>query len=760
MVMLLTVLEVPGQSTYEPYSFTTFVGTIAYGSADGTGSAARFYHPAGLAVDAAGNVYVADNLNSTIRKVTPGGVVTTLAGLVGSSSSIDGTGSAARFVNPGGVAMDGEGNLYVTDAGATLRKVTPAGEVTTLAGLAGSYGSVDGPGRAARFRGLSGVALDVAGNIYLSDSGNNTIRKVTAAGVVTTLAGLAGELGGDDGTGSTARFWNPWGVAVDRAGNVYVGDLGNNAIRKVTPEGVVTTLAGLVDFGRGRGGSADGTGSEARFYDPSGVAVDSQGNVFVADNLNDTIRKVTPAGVVSTLVGLPGTYGSTGGLGSNARFDWPRDVAVDSGGNVYVTEMNNNTIRKVTPAGSVTTLAGVSSYGNTDGTAADARFWDPYGVAIDKAGNLYVADIHNNAIRKVTPAGLVTTLAGLPGNSGSADGTGSSARFNQPLGVAVDSAGTIFVADALNSAIRKVTPLGVVTTLAGSAGSIGSVDGTTDLARFNHPSGVAVDDSGNVFVADTLNYTIRKITPAGLVTTLAGLAGSFGPTDGTGSAARFGGFYGGPFGLAIDAAGNLFVTDAGTIIRKVTPAGAVTTVVGRVDNFGSADGTGTGASLFYPTGIAVDGAGNLYVADNRALIRKVTPAGIVTTLAGVPSASSFPVNVDGTGRDVRFSFGLYNGGGVAVDADGNVYVADTANSTIRKGYPVPRILVSDPSPNFFEGHFSFSLTGAGSRPVLVEASTDLATWLPIWTNSSTGPLSFQDPQTGNYPKRFYRARTL
>ncbi len=340
---------------------------------------------------------------------------------------------------------------------------------TTLAGLPDvGAGDADGPGSLARFRAPRGAATDSAGNVYVADSLNLTIRKVTPGGVVTTLAGLAESFGSADGPGSFARFYLPCSVAVDSAGNVYVADTFNHTIRKVTPGGVVTTLAGLAgsyDF-------ADGTGSAARFYNPFGVAVDSAGNVYVADSRNHMIRKVTPGGVVTTLAGLAGSYGSADGPNSAARFSLPCSVAVDSAGNVYVADAYNHTIRKVTPAGIVTTLAGLAtSPGSADGTGSAARFHLPKCVAVDSAGNVYVADSLNHTIRKVTPGGVVTTMAGLAGKRGSADGTGSGARFHNPFGVAVDSAGNVYVADSLNHTIRKVTPGGVVTTLAGAAGS-------------------------------------------------------------------------------------------------------------------------------------------------------------------------------------------------------------------------------------------------------------------------------------------------
>jgi hypothetical protein len=608
--------------TYEPYTFTHFAGTLGGpGYSDGTGSAARFAGPSGGATDSAGNIYVADAGNNTIRKITPAGVVTTLAGLAGYAGSADGTGSAARFYNPEGVATDPAGNVYVADAGNnTIRQITPAGVVTTLAGLAGSSGSADGTGSAAQFYEPEGVATDSAGNVYVADYFNSTIRKITPAGVVTTLAGLAGYAGSADSTGSAARFNYPLAVATDSASNVYVADTHNSTIRKITQAGVVTTLAGLA----GSYGSADGTGSAARFSGPWGVGTDSAGNVYVADAGNSTIRKITPAGVVTTLAGLAGSQGSADGTGSAARFNYPRSVVTDSSANVYVAESGNSTVRMITPAAVVTTLAGLAgSSGSADGAGSAARFYGPAGLATDSAGNVYVADSQNHTIRQITPAGVVTTLAGLAGSSGSADGAGSAARFYYPEGVASDSTGNVYVADAYNHTIRKITPAGMVTTLAGLAGNSGSADGTGSTARFYYPYGVATDTAGNVYVADSVNYTIREITPAGVVTTLAGLAGSRGSADGTGSAARF---YD-PEGLATDSAGSVYVADAGNgTIRQITPAGVVTTLAGLAGSRGSDDGTGSAARFYSPRGVATDSAGNVYVADaGSSAIRKGAP---------------------------------------------------------------------------------------------------------------------------------------
>ena len=327
--------------------------------------------------------------------------------------------------------------------------------------------------------------------------------------------------GGGGGPERAAQFHYPRSVALDGSGNLYVADTLNSTLRKVTPAGVVSTLAGMA----GASGSADGMGSAARFTSIAGVAVDASGNVYVSDN--DTIRRVTPAGVVSTLAGMAGSYGTDDGQGAAARFRGPGGVAVDASGNVYVADTFNCTLRKVTPAGGVSTLAGSETCGRDDGTGAAAQFNLPEAVAVDGGGNVYVADTGSHTIRKVSPAGVVSTLAGSPGIPGSEDGTGATARFDGPRGVAVDGSGNVYVGDWWNHALRKVTAVGVVSTLAGKANF-----------DFLNPGGVAVDGSENIFVADTTGNVIRKVSPAGLVSTLAGTLCWPGSEDGTGAASK------------------------------------------------------------------------------------------------------------------------------------------------------------------------------------------------------------------------------
>jgi hypothetical protein len=356
-VPLVGAAGLRAQSNYaDPLTFTTLAGQAGVaGYDDGTGASARFSGPRGVTVDGGGNLYVTDAQNSTIRKVTSAGVVTLLAGipetlappntlLISPGPPDDGTGSAARFDQPSGIVADGAGNLYVTDGSGTIRVVTPAGVVTTLAGGpltgVGNPGQ-DGIGAAAEFDNPLGIAIDASGNLYVADSGNDTIRKVSPSGNVTTLAGLATKFGDTDGTGSTARFSNPTGVAVDAGGNVFVADSGNFVVRKITPAGVVSTIAGTA----GVLGSADGTGSAAQFNALNGIAIDANGNLYVTD-ANNTIRKITSAGVVTTLAGAPNVTGSSNGTGASALFSGPYGIAVDASGDVFVAETGNDTLRE------------------------------------------------------------------------------------------------------------------------------------------------------------------------------------------------------------------------------------------------------------------------------------------------------------------------------------------------------------------------------------------------------------------------------
>ena len=612
------------------------------GNVNGTGSAARFEGMAGVAVDAAGNAYVADKGDQTIRKITPGGVVTTFAGVSGVAGATDGAVVTATFNQPMALAFDPSGNLIVVDAGNnTIRKISTQGVVTTLAGTAGTTGSVDGVGPAASFDFCRdtdlpptdpGIAIDRSGNAYVTTC-EVTIRRITPDGTASTL------VRNDEVTlNAPVLLTGPQGVAMGPDDALYVADGG--LIRRVTLDGQVSVFgtgggAGIAVDANGTvytasgsilsatdatgntqviapmpwGGSVDGPVAQAQFNRITGLALAPNGTLYLADAGNWCLRTLTN-GMVSTLAGEALFNTAIDGQGAQAGFGFPFGIAIGGDGAVYVADNDAGAIRRVAADGRVSTIAGAIGFASTssvDGTGAAARFAWPQALTSAPDGGLYAVDVLTSAIRHVSLSGDVTTLNFTDYPYG-----GLLPWFD---GIAVRPDGSLaMTAQDLDVVMTMPATGGAIRTLAGS-GHSGGVDGGATSASFDVPTGIAADRSGNLYVTDEFGCTLRKIDAQGNVTTLAGSTGACGFADGAGAQARFNS----PRGMAIDAAtGNLYVADNGNhVIRKVTPAGVVTTVVGRAGCQGFVTGALPGC-ISWPQAVAIDGH-TLYITTARGV---------------------------------------------------------------------------------------------------------------------------------------------
>lgn len=453
--------------------------------------------------------------------MTPDGLISTVAGTGARGFSGDGGPAAeARLSSPACVRVDSAGNLYIADQyNNRIRRISADGVITTVAGI-GYYGAAGhangdgGPAAEAMMQWPEAVAIAADGTLYVADTGADRIRRITADGKIEAAAGARLPAFNGDGLPATeAVLRYPYGLAVDSSGALYIADTIHYRIRKVDPEGVIATVAGSGRYGySGDGGPA----AQAQLASPHHLAVDSAGNVYIADTYNHRIRRVSPDGVITTIAGTGKSgYSGDGGPAVEARLNYPFAVALDGDDNLYVADRENHCVRRIARDGTITTLAGTgqSGYGGDDGPAGEAQLDTPSGLAVDSAGNVYIADTYNNRIRRVSPDGVISTIAGTGGFGYAGDGGPAVlAQLALPMGLALDAQGNLYIADYLNRRVRRVSPDGIITTVAGDGQAGYSGDGgPAPAAQLDYPHGVAVDAEGRLYVSDIGSHVVRRI---------------------------------------------------------------------------------------------------------------------------------------------------------------------------------------------------------------------------------------------------------
>ena len=615
-------------------TLTRIAGTsrIGFSGDGGPATSAQLFNPGAVATDSVGNVFVVDWGNIRVRKISSSGIITTVAGTGTPGVSLSGGPAATTQIYPvGGIALDSKGNLYMSDYGnVRVWKLSPSGVITPFAGNGTlGYSGDGGPATNAQFSEPAAIAVDPSGNVYVADTGNFCIRKIALDGTIRTIAGTGmSGYSTDGGAAVNAPLSNIDGLATDSSGNLFFGDLFHGysyRTREISASGIITTVTAT---------------NNAQIFGVGGLAIDPTGNLFLSDSVNSRLWEVSGAGALSPLAGN-GTVSDSGDGGpatlAQIAFSQGNNIVTDPAGNIYFADQQNNCVRRVTPDGIITTIVGGSA------AATTTALYNPAGVAIDRGGNLYIADSGDNRIVRLSSDGVITLVAGdgTPGDSGDG-GLAILAQLHQPTSVVTDTLGNLIIADYANHRVRKVSSDGSISTLAGTGAPGYSGDGGLAVnAKLNYPAGLALDGIGNLYIADSSNSRVRRVDGNGMITTVAGkgLAGH----SGDGGPAAAAQIYI-PFGIAFDNGGDLFIGD-GTAIRMVSASGIISTVAGAtfppVPAYTGDGGDSTRAGVYTPYGVAVNASQEVLFADSgNNAIRKLTPTNRTAQIDAVLDAAS------------------------------------------------------------------------------------------------------------------------
>jgi sugar lactone lactonase YvrE len=677
-VLLLMLLNV-GHG-HAQVKVTTVAGGFINDGKPATSSALQ--SPEGGRMDSAGNLYIADQFDHRLRKVSTTGVITTIAGTgIAGYSGDGGPAISAKISFPIDVAIDSAGNILFSDSGNNrIRRISTTGIITTIAGTgAPGFSGDGGPATSAKLNQPYGLNLDSTGDLYFADHLNQRIRKIDTAGIVHTVAGngTAG-FSGDGGLATSAELNFPDDVLPDNSGNFYITDHLNRRVRKVNSSGVISTFAGNGGGGcKGDGGPA----TSASFGKPTGLLIYSGSLVggvptlLVGNACQARIRGVNlSTNVINTFVGSVKGFDGNGKTALSSQFLIPAGVMVDKSGDLLIGDGGNDEVRKVNASTKVVNAFAGGYLGN-GGAGTSASLNGPENIAFDKSGNLYIAEVNGNRIRKVSITGVITTFAGKGTSGYSGDGgKATSAQLWFPYGVTADSAGNVFIADSSNNVIRKVNTAGTITTFAKDP-------------SFVLLTGLTTDSGGNVYAADFGACVVWHITPAGAISVFAGVLNSCGfNSDGIAATSAF---LNTPYGVAVDSSGSLYIGDStNNRVRKVT-SGIISTYAGTgICGFSGDGGAAKSAKVCFPRGVAVDSSLTVYIGDYANFrVRRVSSSGTISTYAGTGGicvgGQCSPKGYNGDGL-VATNTNLDGPISIAVDLSGVAYVADDVQYRVRK----------------------------------------------------------------------------